>query len=56
LNGTQAACSRKTIAIAAETAVSHKRNPGHLITGLGLYCLLEAKVTETASLRNGANH
>jgi RNA-directed DNA polymerase len=34
----------------------HYRWPNRYFTGLGLYCLLEAKVTETASLRKGANH
>jgi len=32
------------------------RWPNRYFTGLGLFCLLDAKVTETASLRNGANH
>jgi RNA-directed DNA polymerase len=34
----------------------HQRWPNRYFTELGLYCLLEAKGTETASLRNGANH
>jgi RNA-directed DNA polymerase len=34
----------------------HHRWPNRYFTGLGLYCLLDAKVTETASLRQGANH
>jgi len=34
----------------------HQRWPNRYFTGLGLYCLLDAKVTETASLRQGANH
>lgn len=34
----------------------HHRWPNRYFTELGLYCLLDAKVTETASLRSGANH
>ena len=34
----------------------HHRWPNRYFTGLGLFCLLDAKVTETASLRSGANH
>jgi RNA-directed DNA polymerase len=34
----------------------HQRWPNRYFTELGLYCLLEAKGTETASLRNGANY
>lgn len=34
----------------------HYRWPNRYFTGLGLHCLLEAKVSETAGLRNGANH
>ena len=34
----------------------HHRWPNRYFTGLGLFCLLDAKVTETASLRYGANH
>ena len=34
----------------------HHRWPNRYFTGLGLFCLLEAKVTETASLRQGATH
>jgi RNA-directed DNA polymerase len=34
----------------------HHRWPNRYFTGLGLFCLLDAKVTETASLRLGANH
>jgi RNA-directed DNA polymerase len=34
----------------------HHRWPNRFFTGLGLFCLLDAKVTETASLRQGANH
>ena len=34
----------------------HHRWPNRYFTGLGLFCLLDAKVTETASLRQGANH
>ena len=34
----------------------HHRWPNRYFTGLGLFCLLDAKVTEAASLRQGANH
>lgn len=34
----------------------HHRWPNRYFTGLGLFCLLDAKVTETTSLRYGANH
>ena len=34
----------------------HHRWPNRYFTGLGLFCLLDAKVTEIASLRYGANH
>ena len=34
----------------------HHRWPNRYFTGLGLFCLLEAKVTEITSLRKGANH
>jgi RNA-directed DNA polymerase len=34
----------------------HHRWPNRYFTGLGLFCLLDAKVSETASLRQGANH
>ena len=34
----------------------HHRWPNRYFTGLGLFCLLDAQVTETASLRLGANH
>lgn len=34
----------------------HHRWPNHYFTGLGLLCLLDAKVSETASLHVGANH
>lgn len=34
----------------------HNRWPNRYFTGLGLFCLLDAKATETASLRPGANH
>ena len=34
----------------------HHRWPNRYFTGLGLFCLLDAKVLETASLHNGANH
>jgi len=34
----------------------HQRWPNHYFTELGLFCLLEAKVTEIISLRYGANH
>jgi RNA-directed DNA polymerase len=34
----------------------HHRWPNRYFTGLGLFCLLDAKVTETTSLRIGANH
>jgi RNA-directed DNA polymerase len=34
----------------------HHRWPNRYFTGLGLFCLLDAKVTETASLHHGANH
>jgi len=34
----------------------HHRWPNRYFTGLGLFCLLDAKVAETASLRQGANH
>jgi RNA-directed DNA polymerase len=34
----------------------HHRWPNRYFTGLGLFCLLDAKVPETASLRYGANH
>jgi RNA-directed DNA polymerase len=34
----------------------HQRWPNHYFTGLGLFCLGEAKLAEIASLRNGANH
>jgi hypothetical protein len=30
--------------------------PNRYFTGLGLFCLLDAKVSETTSLRQGANH
>jgi RNA-directed DNA polymerase len=36
--------------------LDHRRWPNRYFTGLGLFCLLDAKVTETASLRQGANH
>jgi RNA-directed DNA polymerase len=32
------------------------RWPNRYFTGLGLFCLLDAKVSETTSLRQGANH
>lgn len=34
----------------------HHRWPNRYFTGLGLFCLLDAKVTETISLQMGANH
>jgi RNA-directed DNA polymerase len=34
----------------------HHRWPNRYFTGLGLFCLLDAKVTETISLQIGANH
>jgi RNA-directed DNA polymerase len=34
----------------------HQRWPNHYFTELGLFCLLEAKVSEIISLRYGANH
>jgi RNA-directed DNA polymerase len=34
----------------------HHRWPNRYFTALGLYCLLDARVAETASLRQGANH
>jgi len=34
----------------------HHRWPNRYFTGLGLFCLLDAKVTEIASLRYGASH
>jgi RNA-directed DNA polymerase len=34
----------------------HHRWPNRYFTGLGLFCLLDAKVMEIASLRYGANH
>ena len=34
----------------------HHRWPNRYFTGLGLFCLLDAKVSETTSLRQGANH
>lgn len=34
----------------------HHRWPNRYFTGLGLFCLLDAKVTETISLQTGANH
>jgi len=34
----------------------HQRWPNRYFTGLGLFCLLDARATETASLRHGANH
>lgn len=34
----------------------HHRWPNRYFTGLGLFCLLDAKAAETASLRQGANH
>jgi RNA-directed DNA polymerase len=34
----------------------HHRWPNRYFTGLGLFCLLDAEATETASLRLGANH
>ncbi len=34
----------------------HHRWPNRYFTGLGLFCLLDAQVTETASLQQGANH
>ena len=34
----------------------HYRWPNRYFTGLGLFCLLDAKVMETASLREGANY
>lgn len=36
--------------------LDHHRWPNRYFTGLGLFCLLEAKVTETTRLRQGANH
>jgi RNA-directed DNA polymerase len=34
----------------------HHRWPNRYFTGLGLFCLLDARATETTSLRQGANH
>ena len=34
----------------------HQRWPNRYFTKLGLFCLLEAKVTEIISLRHGANY
>jgi RNA-directed DNA polymerase len=34
----------------------HQRWPNRYFTELGLFCLLDARVTETASLRKGATH
>ncbi len=34
----------------------HHRRSNRYFTGLGLFCLLDAKVTEITSLREGANH
>ena len=34
----------------------HHRWPNRYFTGLGLFCLLDAKVSETTSLHEGANH
>jgi RNA-directed DNA polymerase len=34
----------------------HQRWPNRYFTELGLFCLLEAKVSEIISLRYGANH
>lgn len=34
----------------------HQRWPNSYFTGLGLFCLTDAKLLELASLRNGANH
>jgi RNA-directed DNA polymerase len=36
--------------------VDHQRWPNRYFTKLGLFCLLDARETEFASLRNGANH
>jgi RNA-directed DNA polymerase len=35
--------------------LDHHRWPNRYFTGLGLFCLLDAKVSETTSLRQGAN-
>ena len=34
----------------------HQRWPNRYFTKLGLFCLLEARESEFASLRQGANH
>jgi RNA-directed DNA polymerase len=34
----------------------HHRWPNRYFTALGLFCLLDAKAAELASLRNGATH
>ena len=36
--------------------LDHHRWPNRYFTGLGLFCLLDAKAAESASLRLGANH
>ena len=36
--------------------LDHRRWPNRYFTGLGLYCLMDAKVTEIVSLRQGATH
>ena len=36
--------------------IDHQRWPNRYFTNLGLFCLLDAREFETASLRNGANH
>jgi hypothetical protein len=36
--------------------IDHQRWPNRYFKKLGLFCLLDARETEIASLRNGANH
>jgi hypothetical protein len=36
--------------------VDHQRWPNRYFKKLGLFCLLDARETEIASLRNGVNH
>ena len=36
--------------------MDHRRWPNRYFTALGLFCLLDARAAETASLRNGATH
>ena len=36
--------------------IDHQRWPNRYFTKLGLFCLLDARESTYASLRNGANH